>query len=87
MSKTSYPISIKLPILTTGVALLIFAELFLITVDRLFNIRRELLMVATDVTFIACSIQQWVKYFRGYVDEQIEKRLQDYRAEVRENLD
>jgi len=74
MATTNKPLPIICPILGTVVALGDFVSCFLI-VRSPNPLHLQIEMLLAEVGLIAVAILQWVLYFRGYIDQQIEKRL------------
>jgi hypothetical protein len=71
MPKIIKRLSILAPVAATVAALILFF-------GCLVNPRRpDWQLAAAELVLIGSAIAQWVSYFRGYVDLQIEKRMEE----------
>jgi len=75
MFKSKKPLPIGAPIAATAAAILDFPVCVLFKPEPSF-FGPTLLMLAAEMLMIACAVFQWVRYFQGYVDHQIEKRIE-----------
>lgn len=75
MTKARKPLPILVPILATFAALCGFSGCFFAATGSPELHSLDILLLSA-VGLIAVAIAQWVLYFKGYINQQIEKRLQ-----------